>query len=58
MSSPAITVWPETSIKEAATILTDKGISALETNADPRSQATPIPPRYKTLIDTMYQAHP
>jgi CBS domain-containing protein len=66
MSSPAVTVWPETPIKEAAAILTEKRISALpvvdgngdilgivteadlialETNPDPRSQATPIPPR-------------
>jgi CBS domain-containing protein len=66
MSSPPVTVWPETPIKEAAAILTEKRISALpvvdgngdllgivseadlialETNPDPRSQATPIPPR-------------
>jgi CBS domain-containing protein len=70
MSSPAITVWPETPIKEAAAILTERRISALpvvdgngdllgivsdadlialETNPDPRSQATPIPPRTEPM---------
>jgi CBS domain-containing protein len=74
MTTPAVTVWPETPIKEAARILTEKRISALpvvdsngdvlgivseadlialETQPDPRSQLTPIPPRAERLPSTV-----
>jgi CBS domain-containing protein len=70
MTSPAITVTPETHCKEAATLLVRHRISALpvvdaeghlvglvseadllpmESTPDPRSQATPLPPRLEPL---------
>jgi CBS domain-containing protein len=70
MTSPAITVTPETHCKDAAALLVRHRISALpvvgvdgrlvglvseadlltlETTPDPRSQATPLPPRAEPL---------
>ncbi len=70
MTSPAITVTPETHCKEAAALMAGHGISGLpvvdpdlrvigvvseadllplETSPDPRTQATPLPPRTMPL---------
>jgi CBS domain-containing protein len=74
MTSPAITVTPETHCKDAAALLVRHRISALpvvdasgrlvglvseadllplETSPDPRSQATPLPPRTMPLPQTV-----